>query len=193
MVTGCLPGDDEDVLLTAEGLKELKLSWQGSQHLTKQFNRHRPLHVHKTRLALLHNSERLRGERCSSDSSPDTWLFNNTSHDPWWRTLAAPKENYCWLCHITLFSFLINKAVCVMLFTSRLALAGLVSVPWHVLSWDYLTSFSCVLLPRLFLLYNKWRHLSSLVSLLKCILGILYSCCTTLKNVLRTAGFVSCL
>lgn len=69
MVTGCLPGDNEDVLLTAEGLKELKLSWQGSQHLTKQFNRHRPLNVHKTRLAPLHNSEQLRGEK------PE-WLFS---------------------------------------------------------------------------------------------------------------------
>lgn len=140
-------------------LKELKLSWQGSQHLSKQFNRHRLLHVHKTRLALLHNSEQLRGERCSSDSSPDTWLFDNTSHDPWWRTLAAPKENYCWLCRITLSSFLISKAVCVMLFASRFALAGLGSV-------HYLTSFSCVLLPPS--LRAIFKHLSSLVSLLVC-------------------------
>lgn len=176
MATGCLPGDNEDVLLTAEGLKELKLSWQGSQHLTKQFNRHRPLHVHKTRLALLHNSERLRGERCSSDSFPDTWLFNNTSHDPWWRTLAALKENYCWLCRITLFIFLISKTVCVMLFASRFALAGLISVQ---ITWPPSPVSRC---PRPFLLY-----LNTCLHLLVC-----WSA-TGLKNVLRTAGLVSCL
>lgn len=91
-----------------------------------------------------------------------SWHLTAWQHITWSLvapTLAALKENYCWPCRITLFKFMINKAVCVMLFASRFALAGLVSV-------HYLTSFSCVFMPPP--LPAIFKHLSSLVRLLKC-------------------------